>query len=87
MAFIKDNGISYWPAPAESPDLNPIEMLWHELKNHLRRFVKPRVKEELLNGIQQFWKTVTPAKCRKYIGHLEKVIPVVIAREGRASGH
>ena len=87
MAFIRDNDVNYWPTPAESPDLNPIEMLWHELKNHLRRVAKPSNKEELVSGIQEFWRTVTPEKCQRYIGHLRKVVPEVIRREGRASGY
>lgn len=88
MKFVETNKIKYWPTPAESPDLNPIEMLWHELKHHLRKYVKPKNKDELIHGIQTFWTTkVTPEKCSKYIGHLQKVLPVVIAREGRASGH
>ena len=66
--------------------MNPIENLWHELKNHLRSRVKPRNKEELLEGLKGFWETVTPAKCQKYIGHLRKVLPVVVDREGKASG-
>ena len=52
-----------------------------------RRVVKPANKEELVHGIKQFWDGVTPAKCAKYINHLQKVIPAVISREGRASGH
>jgi len=87
MQFIKDNGINYWPTPAESPDMNPIENLWHELKNVLRTMVKPKNKEELVSGIQTFWDTVTAEKCRRYIGHLKKVIPTVIERQGRASGY
>lgn len=87
MAFIRDNDVNYWPTPAESPDLNPIEMLWHELKNYLRRVVKPTNKEELVGGIQEFWRTVTPEKCQRYISHLRKVVPEVIRREGRASGY
>ena len=47
MAFIRENGVNYWPTPAESPDLNPIEMLWNELKHSLQTKVKPRNKEEL----------------------------------------
>ena len=85
--FLADNNINYWPTPAESPDLNPIEMLWHELKCFLRRVVKPSNEEELVRGIKQFWDGVTPGKCAKYINHLQKVIPAVISREGRASGH
>ena len=87
MKFIEENNINYWPTPAESPDLNPIEMIWHELKSYLRRFVKPTNKEQLVNGIQEFWQTVTPEKCQRYIGHLRKVVPEVIRCEGRASGY
>ena len=87
MRFIEENNINYWPTPAESPDLNPIEMIWHELKSYLRRFVKPTNKEQLVNGIQEFWQTVTPEKCQRYIGHLRKVVLEVIRREGRASGY
>ena len=81
-----ENNINWLKTPPESPDMNPIENLWHELKNHLRSRVKPRNKEELLEGLKGFWETVTPAKCQKYIGHLRKVLPVVVDREGKASG-
>ena len=87
MEFVRDNSINYWPTPAESPDMNPIEMLWHFLKSFLRRIVKPKNKEELVEGIQQFWQTVTPEKCQRYIGHLQKVMPEVIRRQGKASGY
>ena len=29
--FLKQKNINWWKPPAESPDLNPIENLWHEL--------------------------------------------------------
>lgn len=87
MEFVRDNSINYWPTPAESPNMNPIEMLWHELKSFLRRIVKPKNKEELVEGIQQFWQTVTPEKCQRYIGHLQKFMPEVIRRQGKASGY
>lgn len=78
--------MNWWKTPPESPDLNPIENLWHELKEFIRREVKPKVKQELIDGILEFWSTVDVAKCRKYIGHLQKVIPVVIENEGNATG-
>ena len=85
--FLDDNNINWWRTPAESPDLNPIENLWHELKEFIRREVKPRKKEELVDGILQFWETVDVLKCKKYIRHLRKVIPLVIELQGAATGY
>ena len=53
----------------------------------MRREVKPKRKEELVEGIKTFWETVTVVKCRKYIGHLKKVIPKVIELQGDATGY
>ena len=57
-AFVTANGIN-WCRTAESPDCNPIENLWHELKEYNRRVVKPANKQQLIDGIQQFWETVS----------------------------
>ena len=65
---------------------NPKKM-WHELKEYNRRVVKLKTKEELVRGIEGFWRTVTFTKCMKYIGHLRKVIPRVIEVEGEATGY
>ena len=86
-AFFEENGIEWWKTPPESPDLNPIENLWHELKEYIRREVKPKIKDELISGIKEFWRKVDIQKCRKYIGHLRKVIPKVIEVQGAASGY
>jgi len=69
--------------PPESPDLDPIEMLWHELKHFLWTIVKPTTKEQLLEGITRFWKErMTAEKCTMYINHLKKVVPMVIQHQG-----
>lgn len=86
--FMTRSGINWWKTPPESPDLNPIELIWHELKHFLRTTVKPTTKDELLEGIARFWRErMTAQKCKTYIGHLQKVVPVVVQREGRASGY
>ena len=69
--FYEQEGINWWTTPPESPDLNPIENLWYELKEFIRREVKPTSKE-LISGIRAFWETVIAEKCQKYIGHLKK---------------
>ena len=63
--WIIDNNINWWQTPAESPDMNPIENLWHEMKEYIRREVKPRTKDELVQGIKDFWSTVDVQKCTK----------------------
>ena len=85
--FLSSNNIVWWRTPAESPDLNPIENMWHELKEYIRREVKPQRKDELIQGIKRFWETVDVAKCKKYIGHLQKVIPKVIEQNGEPTGY
>ena len=85
--FIRSKSIMWWKTPAESPDLNPIENLWHELKEFIRREVKPKTKQELIDGILRFWETVTIEKCNKYINHLKKVIPRVIELDGAATDY
>ena len=74
--FLTQNEVEWWQTPAESPDCNPIENLWHELKEYNRRVIKPTTKQELIDGIKS---TVTVAKCNKYINHFKKVLPKVIA--------
>ena len=82
--FFSENSIHCWKIP-ESPDLNS-QNLWHEME-FLQRKVKPQTKEELISGIHQFWGTVTVEKCSRYIRHLRKVIPRVVAKQGGPTGY
>ena len=85
--FFEEHGVNWWPTPPESPDLNPIENVWGSMKQYLRTHYKPRNLDELKQGIQQFWETLTPDVCQRYIGHLQKVIPKVIQVQGGPSGY
>ena len=84
--FLK-NRVNWWKTPPKYPNLNPIENVWGSLKQFLRNDFKPTNLEELKSGIQQFWSTLTPEVCCKYISHLHKVMPKVVQVGGNPSGY
>jgi len=81
-AWLQRNGVETMECPPSSPDLNPIENVWAALKLHLRNKIKPRTKEQLVDGIVKFWTTLSSDDCAKYIDHVHKVLPVVVANDG-----
>ena len=60
-------------SPPYSPDLNPIEMMWADLKRYVRsKFCKS--KRDVLKYIEKFQREVlTTERCNHYIDHLIKV--------------
>ncbi len=85
--FLIQNRIYHFKTPAQSPDLNPIELVWHDLKDYISRVIKPNNKHELINGIKFFWNThVTVDYCNKKINHLYKVLRQIKNLEGKETG-
>ena len=41
--FYVEVEINWWRTPPELSDINPIENLWHELKEYLRRVRKAKI--------------------------------------------
>uniref|UniRef100_A0AC35G415 Tc1-like transposase DDE domain-containing protein n=1 Tax=Panagrolaimus sp. PS1159 TaxID=55785 RepID=A0AC35G415_9BILA len=64
-AFDEAN-ILLFPLPPQSPDFNPIEFIWRDMKNFIKER-NPKTKCDLVRVILEFWKTVTPSKCRTAI--------------------
>ena len=46
--YLYRNYIRYFQSPAQSPDLNPIELVWNDLKNYLANEIQPKTVQELL---------------------------------------
>jgi len=80
QTFFEEQNTNWWHTPPESPDLNPIKDSWHKLKFFLESKVKPSNKQELVDGLKEFWeRRIMPEKCTKYIVHiLCKAIPAVV---------
>ena len=87
-AYFQAVNINHIPAPAQSPDLNPIELVWHDMKVYIAEQVKPKNALELINGMNTFWNTiVTVEYCNRKIDHVrDKVLNKIIELDGKATG-
>lgn len=81
IVYIKD-----WPA--NSPDLNPIENLWHHLKLRLDQYsTKPKNKAELWERIDTEWNKFTQADIEPYYRSMPNRIKEVIKAKGGYTKH
>ena len=85
--FMTRNSINWWKEwPSESCDLNPIEMVWNQLKRYLAK-KEPTTKDALVQHTMNFWYTeMSVETCNRYIDHNFKVVPVIVLMGGRATG-
>lgn len=60
-------------SPPQSPDLNPIEWVWSDLKQFVSK-KRCRCVSDLVEAIREFEKKLTAEYCRKYIRKLPEVI-------------
>jgi hypothetical protein len=84
MNFLNDNHIHTLPWPALSPDLNPIEHLWHELGRRVRRRVNPPESiDQLQRVLTDEWNNIPQASVMHLIGFMRRrCIAVINARGG-----
>ncbi len=83
--WLKKNKIKVLEWQSQSPDLNPIEMLWHDLKQtiHAR---KPSNVAELKQFCKEEWAKIPPQRCERLIASYRKgLIAVVAAKCGTTS--
>ncbi|KAG1580701.1 hypothetical protein G6F47_012583 [Rhizopus delemar] len=69
--------------PAQSPDLKPIEHVWHHLKLKLSVYdTKAKGVHELWEIIEKEWNTFAVDECRRYIDSIPDRCKAVIKAKG-----
>ncbi|KAK3548101.1 hypothetical protein QTP70_004722 [Hemibagrus guttatus] len=76
--WLKQNKMKTLEWPSQSPDLSPIEMLWHDLKKvvHAR---KPSNVAELQQFCKDEWAKIPPQRCNRLIASYGKRLIAVVA--------
>jgi transposase len=79
----EDEGrLLYWPA--QSPDLNPIEHMWHYLKRQLGKYpTPPKSCHELWERISTEWYKIPVEFCRNLIRSMPRRLRAVYKAKGR----
>lgn len=83
MTFLEDNHIEVLPHPSRSPDLNPIEMVWAEMKRGFNENItKITSKEELAQTVIELWNKLPQENIAAYINNIKNVMNEVVENKG-----
>lgn len=72
--------------PANSPDLNVIEEVWHKMKQKLRNSPQ-RTKESLKAKIEEIWESFSVEECAQLVNSMPKRVKAVIKAKGDVTSY
>ncbi len=84
--WLKKNKIKVLEWPSQSPDLNLIEMLWHDLKQSIHD-QKPSNVAELKQFCKEEWAKIPPQRCERLIASNRKCLIAVVAAKGGTTSY
>jgi len=81
--WLEAEGVRVLPWPAQSPDLNPIEHMWHYLKLRLSTYERKATSiHELWERVDKEWNDIAPDMCKRCIDSMPARVKAVIASKG-----
>jgi transposase len=81
LQWLQDHDISVLDWPPQSPDLNPIENIWGEIKQRLQDF-QIHGKDDLWLAVQQIWMEFSTDYFTRFAHTMPSRIKAVIAARG-----
>ena len=80
--FLATNNVNVLDWPANSPDLNPIEQVWDELRRCFRRNHAIHTLNDLAAVLQVEWGNLHAPCIRRYVNGMRRRITTCIAQNG-----
>ena len=76
-------GYQFFPHPPSSPNLNPIEPVWHELKKIIRALPHPPMTvPKLIKAVHDAWDALEIPDIDKYVDTMSDRVQAVLKAHG-----
>jgi len=86
QAFRKNNSMTVMPHPPQSPDLNPIEHIWKQLKVLVnQRHTRPQNLDQLWIALQEEWLNISIDFINSLIDSMPRRALAVHSAKGKAT--
>lgn len=82
--FLAEKEVTILKWPAQSPDLNPIEMLWIDIDKEIK-LKKPKNINDLYKTIENAWHSISIDRCIRLINSMQRRCAAVIKANGKTT--
>uniref|UniRef100_A0AAQ6A6F0 Tc1-like transposase DDE domain-containing protein n=1 Tax=Amphiprion ocellaris TaxID=80972 RepID=A0AAQ6A6F0_AMPOC len=82
--WLRNNSVTILDWPSQSPDLNPIEHLWRDLKMAVHQR-SPSNLTELERICKEEWQRIPKSRCEKLVASFPRRLMAVLAQKGAST--
>lgn len=79
--WFRVNGVEVMDWPAQSPDLNPIENLWADVKKGVSRR-RPLNSRQLWDAVEETWNQIPVERCQALVNSMPRRCAAIIKNKG-----